>query len=438
MKVIVAGYNIDCENYEEIKTPETITAAYARISREDKPVNELRKISREDIIKSRHSNEVIVYGMGHNSIAEHAVFNIDIINISRLVVEEIESHRLCSFTEKSQRYVSFEDDFYIPDCDDDLKKQYINLIKSQFQFYKKIIQENKDIPKEDARYIIPLATYTQLGMTINARNLELMIRRLAESKLLESNELSKELYKKTHYIIPSLIKYIIPKNKNKLSQLFYNYEQHKQQLSEDDVYLEASPIQIDKTIMRAFLHSNTFLNDSQINDNDTDSAFVFDYLFKNLSKHDELPREFEVVNFSFILKTSASCYAQLKRHRMCTILPQAYDISIPNVIPPSIQNKLYNEFMNIVEETSKLYKLLPIKINNYILTNSTVRRVKLIINLRSLYHFCRLRSDKHSQWEIQNLSNKMIQKVKNQYINQNSLSMLCGRDQFDSFYKKII
>ena len=33
--------------------------------------------------------------------------------------------------------------------------------------------------KEDARYAISMATETQLGMTINARNLELMLRRLA-------------------------------------------------------------------------------------------------------------------------------------------------------------------------------------------------------------------------------------------------------------------
>ena len=82
MKVNLAGFNIDAEilaediNYES-KTPETIAAAYARISRENKPVDELRKIARHDIEKSRQSNKTIVYDMGHNSIAEHAVFNLD-------------------------------------------------------------------------------------------------------------------------------------------------------------------------------------------------------------------------------------------------------------------------------------------------------------------------------------------------------------------------
>jgi thymidylate synthase ThyX len=37
--------------------------------------------------------------------------------------------------------------------------------------------------KEDARYVISLAARTQLGMTLNARNLELMVRRLKASSL---------------------------------------------------------------------------------------------------------------------------------------------------------------------------------------------------------------------------------------------------------------
>ncbi|MBW2559006.1 MAG: hypothetical protein JRD69_09300, partial [Deltaproteobacteria bacterium] len=61
MKVILAGHNVDYEVIKECRaslenalsgygseslTPETISAAYARISRNPLPVNELRKIAR--------------------------------------------------------------------------------------------------------------------------------------------------------------------------------------------------------------------------------------------------------------------------------------------------------------------------------------------------------------------------------------------------------
>ncbi len=124
MKVILAGHNIDHEIIEEFKnlqperqdlTPETVAAAYARISRNPRPVNELRTARPEGSGKGAASNRNIVFDMGHSSIAEHAVFNLDVLGVSRLLVEEIEKFRLASYTEKSQRYVLLQDDFVIPE-----------------------------------------------------------------------------------------------------------------------------------------------------------------------------------------------------------------------------------------------------------------------------------------------------------------------------------
>ncbi|MCK4312491.1 MAG: thymidylate synthase (FAD), partial [Candidatus Cloacimonetes bacterium] len=68
MKVIIAGYNIDKNLIEQlpnqnIATPETISAAYARISRDPRDVPELRAEAREQVEKARRSNKAIVFGM---------------------------------------------------------------------------------------------------------------------------------------------------------------------------------------------------------------------------------------------------------------------------------------------------------------------------------------------------------------------------------------
>lgn len=123
MKINLAGYNLDSAVIEELKarspgrldvTPETLSASYARISRDPRSIDELRKIARSEVEKARRSNKTIIYKMGHHSVAEHAVFNFDIIGVSRLAVESIEHFRLCSFTEKSQRYITLGDDDVIP------------------------------------------------------------------------------------------------------------------------------------------------------------------------------------------------------------------------------------------------------------------------------------------------------------------------------------
>ena len=239
MKVLLAGLNVDYDLIKELKhkashqsdiTPETISAAYARISRSPKPVDELRRDALKEVEKARRSNRNIVFEMGHSSIAEHAVFNIDVLGVSRLLVEEIEKLRLCSYTEKSQRYVLFDKDYVIPDeiSEAGLADVYTETLEMQNDFYHRLYSvlrpyvfagnpelageaANKAMlegwAKEDARYAISLATQTQLGMTLNARNLELMLRRLAASPLAEGRLFAGRLYAATKDIAPSLIRY---------------------------------------------------------------------------------------------------------------------------------------------------------------------------------------------------------------------------------------
>jgi thymidylate synthase ThyX len=57
------------------------------------------------------------------------VFNFDLIGISRLVTELVEIIRFASFTEKSQRYVAFSDDFVIPE---ELEKPTLKPLREEY------------------------------------------------------------------------------------------------------------------------------------------------------------------------------------------------------------------------------------------------------------------------------------------------------------------
>src|SRR3954471_22977610 len=62
--------------------------------------------------KARAFHEKWVVGYGHASVAEHAVVHLAIENVSIVVSKHIEDLRLASYTEKSTRYVLWDEDSF--------------------------------------------------------------------------------------------------------------------------------------------------------------------------------------------------------------------------------------------------------------------------------------------------------------------------------------
>jgi flavin-dependent thymidylate synthase len=479
MKILLAGYNLDYDLIRTLKdksgqkedlTPETISAAYARISRSPKPVNELREISREEVDKARQSNRNIVFEMGHSSVAEHAVFNIDVIGVSRLLVEEIEKFRLCSFTEKSQRYVLFNKDFVVPGeiKQANMTDLFTSTIKMQNDYYHLLYEQlrpyvfakhktlakdpaNKSLlegwAKEDARYVISMATETQLGMTINARNLELMLRRLAALPSAEAKEYSQKLYAATKEIAPSLIRYTQATDYDKFTrqnlrrdaaaclQKYPSLSKVSKKLSGAQLTFvsDAADIKVAAALLfsSSNLHYSSCLN--QANQMTLrEKKGLFKTAFEHLQVHDAVLRELENVDLQFELILSASCFAQLKRHRMSTIIAQDYNPQLGVTVPPSIkaigQQKNFMEIMRHAQNAyEQIKKKAPLSAG-YVLTNAHRKRVLMKFNARELYHLARMRADAHAQWDIHDLTEKMLQQAKK--VMPLTLMMACGKDNF--------
>jgi len=481
MRVILAGFNVDTEILRSLSkkqkdivlTPETISAAYARISRSPKSVEELRKEAREEVTKARKSNRRIIFEMGHHSVAEHAVFNFDIMGISRLAVEEVEHFRLCSYTEKSQRYVTLKGDFVIPD---ELKRTtlldaYLKTIKLQNNFYKFLFEKLKmfnfkkfydfakesdyrrlleNQAKEDARYILSLATQTQLGATINARNLELIIRRFASHHLLEINELGRKLFGLVKRIAPSIILFYRTNDYDKktyceLGGYTKSYEIMKLGNYEDnDVVLLNYSKNGDDMILAAILFRIKRYNYNQcLHIVKKMSKIEKLELFKKACQHMELYdvalREFESINLTYSLVVSAGCFGQLKRHRIATITSQNYNPELAFTMPLSIEEiGESKKFAAIVKKSEDIYhkieKRLP-QIGAYILTNAHRKRVLLNVNLRELYHISRLREDPTAQWDIRNITKKMSQEARD--VMPITTSLLGGKSDYPKIYYKL-
>ena len=108
--------------------------------------------------------------LGHTSPLEHCVATFHIKGISRACLAQLTRHRLASFSVQSMRYVDMsEQPQVVPNSilEAGLLSEYAKHLGSAQDIYQAMI--DKDVPKEDARFVLPLATTTNLLMTANFR-----------------------------------------------------------------------------------------------------------------------------------------------------------------------------------------------------------------------------------------------------------------------------
>ena len=484
MKIILAGYNVDAEVLDAMKaeckarndvTPEVLSAAYARISRDPRAIDEIRKDAREEVERTRRSNETIIFKMGHHSVAEHAIFNFDIIGLSRYAMESLEKFRLCSYTEKSQRYITLEDDFVVPPeiRGTAFEPDFVNVIREQNELYRKlydalreyVFAKHPDLAsnpkkhsllegwaKEDARYATALATEAQVGLTVNARNLELMLRRFASHPLTEVKELGRLMYEKVKKIAPSIILFHAANDLDEKTYpdlVAFGKELFERELLADEGAMSADVRLVDydesgdECIAAALLHSVTSHSfehcRARVEGMSTEEKqSLFKAACRHLQFYDSVPREFEYAHLTYNMVISAACFGQLKRHRMTSITAQNYIPELGVTIPRSIiEIGMENDFQAVVQKTNELYdkiqRTLP-PVAPYILTNAHKRRVLVRTNIRELYHMSRLREDEHAQWDIREKTACMSKEART--VMPLACMLLGGKNAFVEVYEK--
>ncbi|MDD5439657.1 MAG: FAD-dependent thymidylate synthase [Candidatus Omnitrophica bacterium] len=482
MKIKLAGYNVDAGVLKDLEektgkrddlTPEVLSAAYARISRDPRPIDEIRQDARQEVEKSRRSNSTIIFKMGHHSVAEHAVFNWDIMGVSRYAMEEVERFRLSSYTEKSQRYITLQNDFIIPDGikGTRLEAMFTGMIRTQNNAYAELFEKLKKYvfgknaglaadpknhnllegwAKEDARYITALATESQVGLTINARNFELMLRRFASSALPEIVALGRELHKQVADIAPSIVLF------HEANDFDKNTRPELQKLAGDLIKNKTGPGDIrevelveytadaDTVIAASLLHSSSDIPYKQCKAvaakmTVDEKKKIFRASWQNMQFYNSVVREFEYANLTFDIVLSSACFGQLKRHRMSTITSQGYNPALDITIPESIQEiGMAKYFRTVADKTNEvydaLYKEAPLAAP-YVLTNAHRKRVLIRLNVRELYHISRLREDSHAQWDIRNVSRAMVTEAKK--VMPCACELIGAKDRYNDTFQTV-
>lgn len=149
-----------------------------------------------------------VTGYGHVSVIEHASFTFSIEGVSRAMTHQLVRHRIASYTQQSQRYVTYDtlENYVKPPSiakNAEAEKTFDEALETISETYQKLL--NYGIPKEDARFILPNAAKTNIIVTMNARELRhfFNLRCCARSQW-EIREVAIEMLKQAKKAAPAL------------------------------------------------------------------------------------------------------------------------------------------------------------------------------------------------------------------------------------------
>lgn len=475
--------NLDGDVYTVSNIPEEVVAViFAYVSRSPKSFRENIGvvIKEEELGQERaakfHEKWVLHYG--HASVAEHATVHIGIERVSRLFSSLLElSNEYLSFTEYSQRYQKpKKGDFYVPEeleGKPSLLREYAELNNYLYDIYVKIndklyefLKREIPIPKEtdekthqralekvafeDARYALSLGTYTNLGMTGNARAIEESLTKLLSSKYTEARKRAEEIKKEVRFSVPTLVKYA---NENRY------IKETRQELEYVSRFIpkgesggkggielldwtgkdahnpeEAAVDKMIKAIL--FEHSDLRYEDIEKRTQSADwksKLLIFRKAIEKLGKYDNPINVFKLIGYEAEFIVSEACWHQLLRHRRVNWITQKPSVSNGITVPPSVKQSGADELLQeAAQRSERVYEKLMGEnltgVASYVVTNAHNRRVMGSFDLWELYHLINLRMSDGAQWDVKNIIRILAEEIHRYHPNLVSPALRRVRD----------
>lgn len=185
--------------------PEKLPAMAAKLTHSKTKPEDLENNSKQelDLILDQ------VVGMGHTSVVEHATFTFAISDVSRSLTHQLVRHRMASYSQQSQRYVNLKEPNYVTPPkiakNSSMKKAYDKTMGNIWSEYNKLLELG--IPPEDARYVLPNATCTNIIVSMNARSLlNFFELRCCQHAQWEIRELANRMLKEVKKVAPIIFK----------------------------------------------------------------------------------------------------------------------------------------------------------------------------------------------------------------------------------------
>lgn len=215
---------------------EALIAAAAKLCYSSKGIDDIYDPN-DDEGNREFLNKLI--DLGHESPLEHVTFTFAIEGISRSCSHQLVRHRIASYSQKSQRYVTEEGFDYVtpellkeyPEMLDlynntmkqlaDVYSTMLNTISdemagafAQFQTdytFNKMKEKYKKQIAEDIRFVLPNACCTSIVVTMNIRSLfNFFKHRCCNRAQWEIREVANEMYNLCNEISPTIFKHAGP------------------------------------------------------------------------------------------------------------------------------------------------------------------------------------------------------------------------------------
>jgi thymidylate synthase ThyX len=424
--------------------PEVVAVTFAKTSRVPYSFDEIaRELTETD---SSRFHEKWVIGYGHSSVAEHAVLSLAIENVSILGAKVVEDNRLSSFTEKSTRYqVMDPGEFYTPPAfeEGEPARVYGEAIAALYSTYGALMPEArrycdraygspewKDLGVSPAgkacdavRGLLPAAATTNIGWTVNARELRHAVVKMASHPLDEVRELARVITATARARVPTLLKY------SEASSYLEGWEgrmaaaagirvpsrgSHPVEAAgrsaaaeapgsgaEPDVRLVSYDPDGERVILAALLFRATGRSHDEIAaevaayNADRVGVLLNDAL-SGIGSHEAPVREFESTAYAFEIVCDFGAYRDIQRHRMATQTEQPLSCELGYAIPTDAREAgLAGRMGEALKRAATSWRALasvdPIHAQ-YVVPLAFRKRFLMRMNLREAYHFVALRS----------------------------------------------
>jgi thymidylate synthase ThyX len=418
--------------------------------------------------KAKKFHEKWTVGYGHSSVAEHAKAHVGIEKVSRLASSELElCNTFLSITEYSQRYqkprrgewhnpfinLKGKKEAGLADkIEEFFNKAFDNFelliegvythLKKQFVFsveYKELeakgdtkaidqkLNALEKLAFEDARYVLPLAMYTQLGMTANARAWRDGLAKLGVSDYPEVREMAEQIRTEISKVLPVLLRHATPSDyqmyaAKKAKALFkpaFPIEERQPRVRILNIDSEDKALNEVYALWRLKYGNESYQQAYQIATRTPreEKEKVVRELLHNMQHFDTPPEEFHQVKYTVEFLVSEANWHQLLRHNRKTYFtwnrPTPYfGITIPPRIQEAGLSHLVEEIASLSQEVYEaiLDSDYP-ELADYVVINAHHRRVVANFDLWEAYHLINLRTSEEAQWDIRQTFEQLYQQL---------------------------